>query len=125
MPIVLTFSQYSLLTTVAYPNPLVSGETINLYYEVSGETAGVSAQALAPAGAYDPSARVALKITTRTGRVIWQTSLTGVKAGGNSYGWDVLDLKNAPLANGVYFYTVTVSGKDQTSTKTAPLVILR
>jgi hypothetical protein len=98
---------------------------VSLYYEVAGETAAMSALSAAPRGAYDATAKVTLKIATRSGRVIWQTSLTGVKAGGNSYGWDVLDLKNAPIANGVYYYTVVVEGAGTRSSKTSPLVILR
>ncbi len=110
---------------LSYPNPIQVAGPVSLYYEVSGETAAVSALSAAPRGAYDATAKVTLKISTRSGRVIWQTSLTGVKAGGNSYPWNTRDLKNAPIANGVYYHTATISGKDQSSTKTSPLVILR
>jgi hypothetical protein len=113
------------LLALSYPNPLQTAGPVSLYYEVAGEKAGLSAQSLAPAGAYNATAHVTLRIATRSGRVIWQTSLTGVKAGGNSYSWDVLDLKNAPIANGLYYYTATVSHQGKISFKTAPLIILR
>ncbi len=109
------FSGATLLRVVSYPNPSMNG-VATLYYEVGGGAVG----------SFDPTAKVALQIFTQSGLKIWETRLVGVKAGGNSYRWNGLDLKGAPLSNGFYFYQATVEGQGgQPSSKTSPLLILR
>ena len=109
------FSSPRLLRVVSYPNPTTKG-LATLYYEVGGGTVG----------SWDPTAQVTLQVFTQSGLKVWETRLTGVKAGGNSYLWNGLDLKGAPLSNGLYFYRVTVVGvAGKLSSKTSPLVVLR
>jgi flagellar hook assembly protein FlgD len=113
------------VTALSYPNPSKDGAA-NLYFEVSGTAAGVSAQARASVGAYDSQAKVHLRIFSRSGRMLWETSVTGVQAGGNSYHWNGRDLSGAPLPNGMYFYSATVeSSAGKITTGRSPLLILK
>jgi flagellar hook assembly protein FlgD len=45
--------------------------------------------------------------------------------GTNVFHWDGHDVKNAPLANGLYLYTVTLEKNGVTQTKTRAIIIMK
>jgi hypothetical protein len=49
----------------------------------------------------------------------------GVKLGTNSYHWDGRDFKTAPIANGLYVYTVTIEKNGKIQTKSRSILIMK
>lgn len=113
---------------VSYPNPSTDG-TANLSYEVSGSSSS-AAQALSGGGlngrgGYDPEVSVTLRIYTRSGRLLWTHRVQGAQMGINVFHWDGHDVKNAPLANGLYLYTAALEKNGMTQTKTRAIFIMK
>lgn len=122
------FSAASLASVVSYPNPSKDG-TANLSYEVSGSSSS-AAQALLGGGSngrggYDSEVSVILHIYTQSGRLLWTHRVQGAQMGTNVFHWDGHDVKNAPLANGLYLYTVTLEKNGVTQTKTRAIIIMK
>jgi flagellar hook assembly protein FlgD len=117
-----------LASVVSYPNPSTDG-TANLSYEVSGSSSSPAQDLLGGSsngrGGYDSEASVTLRIFTRSGRLLWTHRVQGVKQGTNSFHWDGHDVKNAPLANGLYLYTATLEKNGVTQTKTRAIFVMK
>jgi hypothetical protein len=121
----------TLLSNVAsYPNPSTDG-TANLSFVVGGIAAssvlrsarlsGVSQGDIATASL--PS--VTLRLFTRSGRLMWSHQVLDVKPGANVYHWSGRDFANAPVANGLYYYTVSLTYRGETTVRNANLLILK
>ena len=110
---------------LSYPNPSRDG-TATLYYEVSGDTTGVTSLGRAPAGAWDPSIRVTLSLYTQSGLKLWGYSQAGAKVGANTYPWNGHDAGGIPVANGLYWFKATVASPGgASSSRTSPVLILK
>lgn len=99
-----------------YPNPLTQAGT-TLYFELSGGTAPVAA-----------GARVALKIFTLDGDLVWEKTLAGpedLSMGGHGYRWDGKDAGGTALADGVYLFQVTARSGGKTSSSVSKIMILK
>jgi flagellar hook assembly protein FlgD len=72
-------------------------------------------------------ARVYLKIYTVAGRMVWSQTFGELEAstGEHALLWDCRDRTGSALANGAYYFSVTVEVKDQRHTKLTPLLILK
>jgi hypothetical protein len=115
----------SLVSAVSYPNPSTTGNT-TLYYQIQGNsTTGsvVSSEGVVS----EPGSVVYLKIYSTAGRLIWSKTMTGQEtvSGDHNVAWNCKDASGVNLANGVYFYTVTLKTPENQDTKKVPLLILR
>ena len=97
---------FALLETANYPNP-VTGDLTTFYFFAGGR-----------------ADRYSLAIHTVAGRHI-RTLEGGCGAGVTTFEWDLADRDGRRVANGVYFYTLSVSQGRATVTRTGKLAILR
>jgi len=113
-------TQLTVASVTSDPNPTTGGTT-NLVYQVSSPSAG------AYAGQTVSGARVYLKIYTVAERLVWSQVFGESEAstGEHKVLWDCRDRMGSSLANGVYYFSVTVEVKDQRNTKLTPLLILK
>ncbi len=120
-------SKLTVAKVASYPNPTTNGNA-TLYYQIGGTGSGVTAQLVdTSSGAIVPGAKVYLKIYSVSGRLLWSTALgeTDASTGEHRFSWSGKDMRDIPLANGVYFYSVTVNAADQSDTKRTPILILK
>ena len=115
----------SLVSAVSYPNPSTTGNT-TLYYQIQGNsTTGsvVSSEGVVS----EPGSVVYLKIYSTAGRLIWSKTMTGqdTVSGDHNVAWNCKDASGVNLANGVYYYTVTLKTPENQDTKKVPLLILK
>lgn len=124
-----TASALTVSSALAYPNPS-TGSGVNLSFTTSGG-GGTTAQTIGQgegAVPVDPSAKVTLKVFTLSGRLIWSKELSSPvygTAGEHLSWWEERDGYGALLANGVYYYTVTLQSRGETSAATAKILILK
>lgn len=110
---------------VSYPNPATGGNT-TLYYQIVGSpssgSTGTTVSTIAESGS-----AVSLKIITVAGRMVWSRNLSGQDAvsGEHQIAWNCKDVMGVNLADGVYYYQVTLKAGGQSQTKTSPLLILK
>ena len=72
-----------------------------------------------------PETTVVLRVYTRAGRLLWTHKVEGIRKGCNRYQWDGRDVRNAPLANGLYYYSATMERSGYTLTKQTPIFIMK
>jgi hypothetical protein len=68
---------------------------------------------------------VQLKIFSSGGRLIKEFSDFSVPAGYHEIVWDLLDKKNSPVGNGVYYYRFIARGAGEEKVKTFKMAVLR
>lgn len=68
---------------------------------------------------------VVIKVFTPTGRLVRKMELGALPAGYNQIRWDGRDQRGDPIANGVYFYTITAHAGDQKFVSREKLVKMR
>lgn len=107
---------------LSYPNPTSDGK-VTLYFESSAP--GASALALSGPVFFDPDARAELSIYTTSYRLLWRTTVVGVRSGGNRYAWEGRDLKDAALSNGTYLFRARVTSRGKTTEKMSHIVVLK
>jgi len=56
---------------------------------------------------------------------MWTHRVLDVKPGVNVYHWNGRGFANAPVANGLYMYTVTVKSKGKSQTQFSQVFILK
>jgi flagellar hook assembly protein FlgD len=110
---------------VNYPNPVTTQNT-TLYYEIQG-TSSSSTNGSVVNTVVESGANVSIKIITVAGRMIWSRALSGQDAvsGEHHLSWDCKDGMGVNLADGVYYYQVTLKAGGATKTKTTPMLILK
>ncbi len=115
----------TLTSAVSYPNPSTTGNA-TLYYKIQGlDSAG---NTLDPSVTIeDPNATVTLKIYSLASRMVWSRILSGQDAvsGEHNFAWNGKDMTGVSLANGVYYYMVTLKSQGNSNVKKSPLLILR
>ncbi len=116
-------------SVVAFPNPSTgSGVNLSVNLTAGAGASGASAQEVGSPTVVDPDAQVTFRVFTLASRQIWTTTVTGASLGSSGNHviyWDERDLAGASLANGVYYVTVTVKSKGQSSTAGTKVLILR
>jgi hypothetical protein len=65
------------------------------------------------------------QLFTHSGRLMWTHRVLDVKPGVNVYHWNGRGFANAPVANGLYMYTVTVKSKGKSQTQFSQVFILK
>ncbi|HAD81233.1 MAG: hypothetical protein A2509_06360 [Candidatus Edwardsbacteria bacterium RIFOXYD12_FULL_50_11] len=98
--------EFSLKEIANYPNP-VNGDITTFYFYVG-----------------DVADKYELKIYTVAGRLI-KTFKGGLTSGVRTFGWDLRDESGRGVANGVYFYKVTVSQGGKVKERTGKMAVLR
>ncbi len=125
-----TASSSSALKTaslLAFPNPS-TGNGVNLSVNLTGSGTEAGAKQVGSPVVVDPDARVTFQVFTLSSRLIWSSTVSGASLGSSGNHviyWDERDLVGAPLANGVYYVTVTVKSQGQTSIAGSKVLILR
>ena len=131
-PTVVVVPSAMLSSVVSYPNPSTDG-TANLSFVVGGNSSTSSSQSLSTLVQSSSSKTtsltslptVTLKLFTRSGRLMWTHQVLDVKLGINVYHWNGRDFANAPVANGLYIYTVTLKNGGDSQTKSSQIFILK
>ena len=123
-PCVTSSGTVSLVEAVSYPNPSTTGNTM-LYYKIAGTSSGngTAAQGLTE----ESGATVDIKIYTVAGRKVWSRTLSGMEAasGEHNLAWNGKDEMGVSLANGVYYYAVTLKTPQGPNVIRKPLLILK
>lgn len=120
-----TAGTIALTSAVSYPNPMTNGNAV-LYYKIQGLNS--LGETLDPSiTVEDPTAVVELRIYTLAARKVWSRALSGQDAvsGEHHVAWNGADSQGIPLANGVYYYAVTLKTSANQNVKKIPLLILR
>lgn len=103
MDVIVSFGLYEIAN---YPNP-VDGDLTTFYFFVG-----------------DHADRWRTEIYTVSGRHI-RTLEGGYASGVHTFGWDLTDYDGRRVANGVYFYVITVWSGERAEKRTGKLAILR
>ena len=116
-------------SVVAFPNPSTgSGVNLSVNMTAGAGASGLSAKEVNSPTVVDANAQVTFRVFTLTSRQIWTTTVSGASLGSSGNHviyWDERDLAGAPLANGVYYVTVTVKSQGQISTAGTKVLILK
>lgn len=120
-----TAGTLSVANIVSYPNPSTTGNT-TLFYKIQGT--GASGTKLDSSVVVEEAgATVFLKIYSVAGRMVWSKTVSGQDAasGEHNFAWNGKDLAGVSLANGVYYYTVTLKTPQGQDVQRMPLLIMR
>ncbi len=116
-------------SVLSYPNPAVSGGTVNLQYSIlpGGTTVQSADGTNTLMTVEDPDAQVMLEVFTIQGRLVWKQTVTGVSnvcAGPHSVQWDGKTASGHKLAAGTYVLKVSIKSKGSINSKNFVILIL-
>ena len=113
-------------SALAFPNPS-TGTGTTLSFTLGDGMGSITTQSVGVPLLLDPNAKITLRVYTLSYQLIWSKTLTGGAYGTSGLHelyWDERDKVGSKLANGTYFFQVTVESNGQTSSSTGKILIL-